>query len=354
MTRIIARRAVIAGLAALLLSAAPSPRDLRLDNAEDLALVTGSPWVVASSMAGGAHAQGALAAIDRRDGTIRRLYPEGGITDTPGGGSVGDCPGMPAAQTFQPHGIAYVAKGEAGGRLYVVNHGGRESIEFFDLALTPTPRLRWAGCTIVPTGARGNGVAAVADGTLYMTNMGRPLDGSAPLSDIGGEVVAWRADRGWRTVPGSAIAAPNGIVATADGGQIYVASWSGGAVVALTPDGNAPPRALRLDFLPDNLRWSDRGTILAVGHRTSAKAVRDCYASRAARCTIPSAMAEIDPARLAVRCTRAVALDMATVALPVGRELWIGAARGDRIIRDKPCTRRATDGVRQAPSPKAA
>jgi hypothetical protein len=192
MSKIMSGRAVIAGLTALLLSAAPPPRDLRLDNAEDLASVAGSPWVIASSMAGGPHAQGALAAIDRRDRTIRRLYPEGRITDTPGGLDVGDCPGMPAANTFKPHGIAYVAKGEVGGRLYVVNHGGRESIEFFDLALAPAPRLRWVGCTILPSGAFGNGVAAVADGTLYMTNMGRPLDGSEPLSDMGGEVVAWR------------------------------------------------------------------------------------------------------------------------------------------------------------------
>src|SRR6185369_2384777 len=145
------------------------------------------------------------------------------------------------------------------------------------------------------------------DGTLYMTNMGRPLDGSAPLSDMGGQVVAWHVGRGWRTVPDSAIPAPNGIVATADGSQIYVASWSSSAVFALTPDGKAPRRALRLDFLPDNLRWSDRGTILAVGHRTSIKAVRDCYISPAERCTIPSAMAEIDPARMTVRCTRPVA-----------------------------------------------
>jgi sugar lactone lactonase YvrE len=349
MIKIIAPRAVIAGLATLLLSAAPPSRALHLDNAEDLASVAGSPWVIASSMAGGAQAQGSLAAIDARDGTIRRLYPESGVNDTPSDPGVRDCPGMPAADTFKPHGIAYVPKGKTGGRLYVVNHGARESIEFFDVVLTPAPRLHWVGCAIVPPGAFGNGVAAVADGTLYMTNMGRPLDGSAPLSDMGGQVVAWHAGQGWRTVPDSAILAPNGIVATADGSQIYVASWSSSAVFALTPDGKAPRRALRLDFLPDNLRWSDRGTILAVGHRTSIKAVRDCYISPAERCTIPSAMAEIDPARMTVRCTRPVALDMATVALPVGRELWIGTARGDHISREKPCTRHAAYGALQAP-----
>jgi hypothetical protein len=38
-------------------------------------------------------------------------------------------------------------------RLLVVNHGGRESIEVFDVDLAPArPRLVWRGCLPMPAG----------------------------------------------------------------------------------------------------------------------------------------------------------------------------------------------------------
>lgn len=338
------------GCTAAALSAAPPASDIILANAEDLAPLPASSWVIASSMAGGPRPSGALAAIDRRDGSVRLIYPEPAAAAVAEklaaqGRAEGDCPAAPPAP-FKPHGIAYVPKGAAGGRLYVVNHGGRESIEFFDLTLKPVPMLRWAGCAVFPAGAFGNGVAAMPDGTLYATNMGRPLSGGAPVSEMGGDVLSWHAARGWRSVPDSAIVAPNGIVATPDGKQLYVASWSAGAVVAISTDGETARRTLQLDLLPDNLRWSDRGTIFAVGHRTSVAAVRDCYVSSATRCTIPSALAEIDPAKLTVHCTQPVGLDMATVAVPIGRKLWIGTARGDRISWEGRCLKKDRENSR--------
>jgi hypothetical protein len=172
--------------------------------------------------------------------------------------------------------------------------------------------------------------------------MGRPLGGGKASSPMGGDVLIWRARTDWRTVPGSAMYGPNGLVVAPDGRHLYVAAWPAATVVELTLGKTTVRRTLALDFLPDNLRWGDAGMLLATGHRTKAQAATDCYLSTRTHCTIPSAFAEIDAASMTVRCTARTPIDFATVAAPVGDEFWIGTARGERIARTRPCTVRAS------------
>ena len=56
----------------------------------------------------------------------------------------------------------------------MVNHGGRESIEAFDLRFdsSGTPSLQWRGCLPMPSGQVGNSVASFADGTVLVTVLG--------------------------------------------------------------------------------------------------------------------------------------------------------------------------------------
>lgn len=312
-------------------AAAAERRHVTLSNAEDLALVDGGRWVIASSMFGGTQASGAIVSIGISDGAVRRLYP--GSASARSGGQW-NCPGEVAADVFAPHGIA-LQPGEGGKAvLYVVNHGGRESIEMFELEPSQ-PGLRWLGCAVLPPGAWGNSVAVAADGTLFVTNMGQPIDGSKAISEMGGDVLSWSPTGGWKALPNSAVVAPNGLLLSADGRRLYVASWAGSEIVELTLKGAAVSRrVLALPFLPDNLRWRHDGTLLAAGQKSSVEAVTACYLSKTA-CTdpIPSSVAEIDAAAFALRCASAVPFDMATVALDVADEIWIGTARGRSLLR---------------------
>lgn len=326
------------GLAAIALAimlpagaAATEPAIGPIANAEDLAPLPGGKVVLASSMAGGPHASGLLAAIDVQTGAIRTLYPRDGAV---GAAVTPACPQPVAPGAFKPHGIAVQTKPDGQRILLVVNHGGRESIEMFALSGGDKPDLQWIGCAILPPGLFGNAVTATPDGTIYMSNMGTPLAGGSAISRMGGDVVSWRPETGWRTVPGSEIEAPNGLIASPDGKTLYVGSWTGSTVVELGIGGaTTTRRSLKTPFLVDNLRWSSAGTIFATGHTATAKEVETCYVSTNATCSIASAMAEIDPAKLTIRCEQAVPFDIATTAVNVGDAIWLGTARGNGIAR---------------------
>jgi hypothetical protein len=311
---------------------ADTPSRVDILNAEDLAPLDGGNWVLASSMLGGVQAQGGIYAIDVRSGKARQIYPNGEIARS----SMKDCPTPVAAAEFAPHGIALRQSAQGETLLYVVNHGGRESIEIFAVQQQhDTPTLSWRGCIVAPAGAFGNGVAIAQDGTVYMTNMGKPLDGSAPVSPLGGNVLAWTVAKGWRDVPGSVIATPNGLLVSGDGHVLYVASWAQGEVVRLTLKPAVVTRdVLKISLLPDNLRWSEDGNIFATGHRDTVDAVTDCFMTQG-RCekTILSAMTKIDTKTFAVRCAVDIDQSMATTTVNVGDELWIGAARGETVLR---------------------
>lgn len=309
-------------------------------NAEDLAPIDSGRWVIASSMAGGAEASGALYVIDRESSEARRAYPH--AAETPVSAHPG-CPGEVPADRFAPHGIATHRSAEGEERLYVVNHGGRESIELFEIARGHSddepPGLRWIGCIPFPAGAFGNGVSVADDGTVFATNMGKPLSGGEARSEMGGDALSWQAERGWRTVPGSVMWGPNGVVATPNGKRLFVAAWPAGKMVALDLEANRR-REVALPFLPDNIKWSTSGTLLATGHRTSDAAVRECYMSKRTACDIPSSLAEIDPDTLEVLRLRELDADIATTAVDVGDECWLGTARGETIARlPGPCGR---------------
>ncbi len=308
-------------------AAAADPSGFSARNAEDLVASSNSRWVFASSMAGGGQAAGALAAIDLRTGAVRRLDP---IRDAIASSGSETCTAPITVTAFKPHGMALHSIATGQEQLFVVNHGERESIEIYRVERGDPPELRWTGCVPLPSGLSGNSVTASADGAIYVTNMGKSLDGS----HAEGDVVFWRSDSGWKTVPDSRIRGPNGILSSRDGKRLYVASWSSSEIVELTLDAHkSARRALPLGFLPDNLRWSTRGTILAAGQRTGPQAVADCYNSARTTCRIASAMAEIDPATFTILCTRSIPVNTATVALGMKKTLLVGTFRGERVIQ---------------------
>jgi hypothetical protein len=103
-------------------------------NAEDLVQAPGTEWIVASGMdGGGAGPHGTLHLVNVRSKSWKVLFPGANPQLQPDNAIYGGCPGAPDLAKFSAHGLNLRPGTDGKDTLYVVNHGGRESIEIFAL-----------------------------------------------------------------------------------------------------------------------------------------------------------------------------------------------------------------------------
>ena len=295
---------------------------------EDLVLVPGGQWVVASSYAG----TGGIYVIRVSDRTSTVAFPSATAKERFDAKTYTACPGPPDAATrakFQTHGL-YLQAGRNGvHKLFAVLHGGRESVEVFELdARAQVPVLTWLGCAVAPEPIGLNSVRGFADGGFVATDfLARGITPDARAKMLAGEkngaLWEWHTATGWRKVPGSDAAGANGIEVSEDGKSYYVAAWGSQSFFRLSRGESAPKRDdVMLGFRVDNIRRARDGSIIATGQSgAGAQAV--------------SVVAKIDPKTLAVkevlRRPNTDAFGAGTTAVEIGRTLWVGSFRGDRI-----------------------
>lgn len=279
---------------------------------------------------------GKISLLDTRTGKVRDLYPgkRAKAKPTPGWGNP-QCPGEIGAD-ISPHGIHLSRHGDGRQQLLVVNHGGREAVEFFELN---GRRLAWRGCAVAPQGSIMNDVSARPGGGFIATNM---IDGTdsaraanpmamAARGEDTGFVWAWSSILGYQKVPGSEGPLPNGIQMDAAGRYFYysVVGPQGAVrkldlqtyrVIGIAPTAN-----------PDNLSWDGRRLLTAgvIDHRTLIQ----CDSS--APCRSASHVTAIDPDTL--HTTRIFDQDGSqqrgvSVAVAMGKRIYIGAFTGDRVL----------------------
>ncbi|MEX2481299.1 MAG: hypothetical protein WD928_10600 [Gammaproteobacteria bacterium] len=282
---------------------------------------------------------GRLTVYQPADDSRRELYPANGSQGRPDWGSA-DCPGAPGAE-FSPHGIHLATVGGAQ-RVLAVNHGGREAIELFELRDASDPNavnLRWRGCIIAPEGAWLNDVVGLPDGGLAATHMVERGTGEEALleserrrDDIG-HVLGWMPDSGWRVIPGSQSALPNGIEVSADGTVLYINEYFGDRVYALERASGRRLWQTAVDA-PDNSSWGDDGRLLVTSHHDNLQAVFACNAAPLRPCALRYAIVAIDPEngnRLTVVEGGDALFGAATVAVELGERLYLGSFVGDRM-----------------------
>ncbi|HSW06774.1 SMP-30/gluconolactonase/LRE family protein [Aquabacterium sp.] len=306
---------------------------------EDLVMLPGTGWVLASSMSLDKSVAGGLYAVSGQGAPLREVYPANAGSAAWDRQTYADCPGPPDPRQASPHGIYLHSRSQVH-TLYAVNHGGRESIEVFKVELADgAPRLSWLGCVLLPADAYPNGVAALPSGGFVVTKM---YDRSSPdgaLAMLRGEatgaLLKWTPAAGWSTLPGPALAAPNGIELSPDGRSAYVASWTRRQLLRVPLAGQADkPAALDLDFMPDNLRGLPDGSVLVTGQATDPAGLVACV-HKGQNCPAGFKVVVVSPQMTARELYRSddAQFTMPTVALPVGDELWIGSVRGSQIAR---------------------
>src|ERR1700743_2710736 len=132
------------------------------------------------------------------------------------------CPG-PIGEALVPHGISLAKKIKGATRLYVVNHGGRQSIEMYEVKPAGDSwSLVWHGC--VPTMKEFNDVAITSDGGFIATHPTAlmPATGGNVISgQPSGFVVRWTPGRPEAELPGTRQGYPNGGLVSPDGRTMY-------------------------------------------------------------------------------------------------------------------------------------
>ncbi len=309
-------------------------------NSEDLIQVPGTHWVIGSGLAEGDHPQGSLYLLDTRDHSAKVLYPAAGVHHRLDAKTYDACPGAPDAKTFSAHGINLRRQADGKYKLYVVHHGGRDSVEVFDLdAKGARPGLTWVGCAVMPAGMWPNAVASLPGSGFAVTNMFNPADPKFADKLYAGEntgsVVVWEPRKGWSVVPGSEMSGNNGIEASADGKWLYVAGWGNETLARMSRSGKGQPEVIKTGFHTDNLRWGADGSLYAAGQGGTAQDIFACFASKNAVCSNPFTVMKVDPKTLkteeVLHDAGNPAFGGGTTGLKVGNEVWVGTFRGDRI-----------------------
>ena len=302
-------------------------------NPEDVAWSSAHEVLVVSEMALGG-GSGALAAYVPEGRPPRRLWPIDGETKLVRTDGVGDpeCR-APEPRLFAPHGI-FVTRD---GHLYVVNHGGRESVEIFTLqGVAEATEAVWRGCIELPSDTSGNDLTVASDGEILVSNYVSSPDSLWANLRVGlglptGDVLGWLPDSGWRHLPGTEGSAPNGVAVSRDGRNLFFVETGGRQLVRLRRSDGGARVDVEIDGALDNLSWTRSGHLLLASH-DSVSAFLGCVT--AGTCRAPWSIWEIDPDTLSVR--RVFQHDGSVVgavasAAEVGDQIYLGAVFGDRI-----------------------
>jgi SMP-30/Gluconolactonase/LRE-like region len=312
-----------------------------LQNPEDLVVVPGTRWLLASGMAPGA----GLTLVDTQAKSVRKLFAPGTAATRADRARFGTCPGALDPKQAVLHGLALRPATSGRYTVYATNHGGRESVEVFELAVGAggaAPTATWIGCVLLPPKLAANSVAAFSDGSLMATVLilpGRTFADAFAMRNTG-IVLQWTpGTAAFVEVKGTELVANNGIETSPDDREFYVASTTMRRVYAFSraKPGAGPLRFAQLkDFGPDNVRWDGNNRLITAGLIDDEPACGGRPKNEEGiRCPMGYAVATIDPRTMTAseiaRGPRTQSFTGTAMAAVVGKELWLGSFFADRL-----------------------
>ena len=351
-----ARFAVLAALLMMLPAAraqdAPCADDPELsyvcgpEKPEDVLALPGTRWLIASGFVDGA----GLKLVDTGARRFVRWFTGAREEVSQDRRAFPRCPGPVDPALFNARGLSLRSTGRDRWRLLVVNHGGRQSIEVFDIdARDDAPRLTWRGCVPMPDGQIGNSVASFADGTILVTVLTRPGTSIADfvMGRPTGAVWQWRpGDAAFAMLAGTELPGNNGLETDPDDRRFYVVAFGWHAVVVFDRADTRQPlaRIEAPDFMPDNIHWSGNRLLLA-GMRLDEPAcggLRQVVGGVAdpMLCRRGWVVGELKDGRIATVAygRPQPGFNGVSAATIAGGELWLGSFQSGRIaiVRDWP------------------
>jgi len=305
--------------------------------AEDLVLVPGTRWLIASGMTAGS----GLHLIDTQSKTARSLFGPAVSNSRADKTRFANCPGPLDPKQAVLHGLSLRPSQSGLYTLYATNHGGRESVEVFEVDARPaTPSAVWTGCLLLPDKLAVNSVAAFSDGALVATVLTLP---GKTFEDVWagrntGVVLMWTpGSKEFRRLAGTELPGNNGIETSADNQEFFVVSTGLKRIVAFSrANPSKPLRSAQLkEFAPDNVRLvGDR--LITVGMIDDERSCGGAPKKPAdIQCPRGWIADSIDPKTMAIaeiaRGPAAPPYTGSATAMPVGDTLWLSSFTADRV-----------------------
>jgi hypothetical protein len=308
---------------------------------EDVARIPDTRWLVFSGFSDGA----GLKLIDTRTRTMRRWYSGSRSELAFDKQRFGICPSPPDPVRLNTQGLSLRTVGESQHDLYVVNHGGRESIEIFRIdSSRDEPQIRWIGCIQMPSAIPANSVATYSDGTILASVLTHPGTSITDFvrGDVTGGVYQWRpGEAAFRLLPGTQLPGNNGIETSRDDREFYVVAFGWHAVVVYGRDDTSQPlrQAVAPGFMPDNIHW-DGGRLILAGMQSDEPACggrRKIIDGKAddMRCHRGYTVAALEPQALEFTIVAYAepnaGFNGVSAARVVNGDLWLASYQGERI-----------------------
>jgi hypothetical protein len=308
-------------------------------NAECLVRVPDSEWILATGMVSPSHPSGRLPAVHAGSGRVVAAYPRPG-GDAPDTATFGDI-APPSPDVFNAHGASLRIGGDGRHTLYVVNHGGREAVEVFEVETVgeEAPVVTWVGAVPGPPGADLNNPSAHPDGGFVVSNVcqgGRESYPALWAGDVTGCVLRWTGPGEEMTpIPGTELNAPNGTELSADGSWLFIALYARHEIMRLSlTDHDEPPLVTPVDYCPDNFTWtSDGEKLIVLAQKVEPKKLMAAFPDND-RYDFGFQVLEVDPETL-----EAVVLGEfddswagPSTALAVDDEIWVSSPRSTSLL----------------------
>jgi hypothetical protein len=187
-------------------------------------------------------------------------------------------------------------------QLLVVQHGGRESVEMFEVITGATApwQLAWRGCAVAPEGGL-NDVVALPEGGFLVTRFGpsspvafmfaarrRRCSAARPAGSMRG------AASGILRGPGTRAAGPNGIELSADGAKIFLNTTLASEVLRIDRKTGAIEARASVTAARQ-LTWARDGRLRVASLRGPTRELLSCTGIEHGSCPMPFAIVALDP-----------------------------------------------------------
>jgi hypothetical protein len=283
---------------------------------------------------------GSLSLFDTQTEQVQRLFPFSGSELNTGGPQWGqaDCP-APDHELFRPHGSHLHQLANGRWRYLVVNHGGRESVEMFELTLAGgDSSLSWRGCVLPTKDTRMNDVVGLSSGDLIFSRMFH-TDGAIEfyLSTLGvdsGDLWRWNKDMGLRVLPGTEAAQPNGLEISSDERFVFANMYIENEIWKIDVDTGEKVAVGKVTFA-DNSAWGTDGRLWLASHTGNPLEMLSCLKNHTETCSASFEIIAMDPETMQTELLFSHSgppMGAATIAVPQGDRVYLGSFAGDRMI----------------------